>query len=259
MRIKLTVAYDGTQYVGYQSQTNGIAIQDVLEEAVSELFGRPIRTMSASRTDTGVHALGNVACFDVETRIEPSKIAFALNARLPEDIRVVKSERVSDDFHPRFQRTIKTYVYTILNRTHPDPMRRNLEWHIYGPLDDRKMDAAAGALLGEHDFNSFCAAGSSAKTTAREIYAASVRRDGDRVIFEITGNGFLYNMVRIIAGTLVEIGRDDSLAIEDAESVMAAIIEARDRSAAGPTALAKGLMLKEIRYPDYEEADSCLS
>ena len=252
MRIKLTVAYDGSQYVGYQSQTNGIAVQDVLDKAVSELFGEPIRTMSASRTDTGVHAAGNVACFDVETRIEPSKIAFALNARLPEDIRVVLSEQVADDFHPRFQKTVKTYVYTILNRTHPDPVRRHAEWHIYGPLDDKKMAAAAKALIGEHDFASFCAAGSSAKTTVRTIYAAAVRRDGDRVIFEITGNGFLYNMVRIIVGTLVEIGRDEALSESDAEAKMAAIIEARNRKAAGPTALAKGLLLKEIRYPDYE-------
>ena len=161
MRIKLTVAYDGTNYVGYQSQTNGVAIQDVLDQAISDLFGQPIRSMSASRTDTGVHAAGNVAVFDIETRIDPSKIAFALNARLPEDIRVTHSEQVADDFHPRFQKTVKTYEYTILNRTHPDPVRRNTELHIYGPLDENKMAAAASALLGEHDFASFCAAGSS--------------------------------------------------------------------------------------------------
>ena len=250
MRIKLTVAYDGTAYVGYQSQTNGIAIQDVLDQAISDLFGTPVRTMSASRTDTGVHAAGNVAVFDMETRIEPSKIAFALNARLPEDIRVVNSEEVAAEFHPRFQRTIKTYEYTILNRTHPDPVRRHAEWHIYGNLDDRRMDAAAKALWGEHDFASFCAAGSSAKTTVRTIYAADVRREGDRVIFRITGNGFLYNMVRIIVGTLAEIGREDSLTCEEAYEKMAGIIEARDRTAAGPTALAKGLMLMKIEYPD---------
>jgi len=252
MRIKLTVAYDGTNYVGYQSQTNGIAIQDVLDEAISDLFAQPVRTMSASRTDTGVHAAGNVAVFDIDTRIDPSKISFALNARLPEDIRVVRSERVTDDFHPRFQRTIKTYEYTILNRTHPDPVRRNTEWHIYGPLDETVMDAAASALIGEHDFASFCAAGSAAKTTVRTIYAASVRREGDRVIFRITGNGFLYNMVRIIVGTLAELGRDESLTAEAARQKMAEIMEARDRSAAGPTALAKGLMLMEIVYPDAE-------
>ena len=124
MRIKLTVAYDGTAYVGYQSQANGTAIQDVLEKALCELFGTPIRTMSASRTDTGVHAAGNVAVFDVDTRIAPGKIAYALNARLPEDIRISASEQVADDFHPRFQRTVKTYEYHILNRTHPDPTRR---------------------------------------------------------------------------------------------------------------------------------------
>lgn len=245
MRIKLTVAYDGTAYVGYQSQANGTAIQDVLEKALCELFGTPIRTMSASRTDTGVHAAGNVAVFDVDTRIAPGKIAYALNARLPEDIRISASEQVADDFHPRFQRTVKTYEYHILNRTHPDPTRRLYEWHVYGPLDDRKMDKAAGYLIGEHDFASFCAAGSSAKTTVRHIYDASVRREGDRVIFRITGSGFLYNMVRILAGTLADIGKGYRKV-----EAMPGILEAADRRAAGPTAIPKGLILQKIAYPD---------
>ncbi|MDO4478780.1 MAG: tRNA pseudouridine(38-40) synthase TruA [Lachnospiraceae bacterium] len=245
MRVKLTVAYDGSAYVGYQSQTNGTAIQDVLEEALTDLFKKPIRTMNASRTDTGVHALGNVSVFDVETRIPADKLAFALNMRLPEDIRVTASEAVSEDFHPRFQRTVKTYEYTILNRTHPDPTRRLYEWHVYGPLDVTKMDRAAQCLIGEHDFASFCAAGSSAKTTVRRIYDASVRREGDRVIFRITGAGFLYNMVRILAGTLVAIGKGQM-----AEDAMPKILEARQRSAAGNTALAKGLCLMKISYPD---------
>lgn len=248
MRIKLTVAYDGTNYVGYQSQTNGVAIQDVLEKALTELFHEPIRTMNASRTDTGVHAEGNVSVFDVETRIAPSKLAFAINARLPEDIRIVSSEQVADDFHPRFQRTVKTYEYHILNRTHPDPTRRLYEWHVYGELDVQKMDKAAKALIGTHDFASFCAAGSTAKTTVREIYDASVTRQGNHITFRITGSGFLYNMVRILAGTLVEIGKGYF-----PENAMPAIIEARDRKAAGPTAIPKGLVLQKIVYP---EADS---
>lgn len=247
MRIKLTVAYDGTAYVGWQCQTNGIAVQDVLNKAVSDLCGREIRTLGASRTDTGVHAEGNVAVFDADLKMDPSKVAFALNARLPEDIRVVRSEEVAEDFHPRFQKTIKTYEYHILNRTHPDPVGRLYEYHVYGILDDRKMDEASKYLIGEHDFASFCAAGSSAKTTVRTIYDAGVKREGDRVIFHITGNGFLYNMVRIIVGTLVYVGQGR---IEP--SAMLEIIEARNRKAAGPTAIAKGLVLKEICYPDAE-------
>lgn len=249
MRIKLTVAYDGTAYVGWQCQTNGIAVQDVLNEAVSDLCGHQIRTLGASRTDAGVHAEGNVAVFDADLRMDPSKIAFALNARLPEDIRIVRSEKVADDFHPRFQKTVKTYEYHILNRTHPDPIGRLYEYHVYGPLDENKMNEAAQFLLGEHDFASFCAAGNSSKTTVREIYEAGVERRGDRVIFRITGNGFLYNMVRIIAGTLIYIGQGR---MEPGE--MEKIIDACDRSKAGPTAIPRGLVLKEIRYPDAEKA-----
>ena len=227
MRIKLIIAYDGTNYHGFQSQVNGIAIQDVIESALADLFCEPLRIKSASRTDTGVHAEGNVAVFDVETRIAPSKIALALNARLPEDIRIVDSEEVPGDFHPRFQETVKTYEYRILNRKFPDPMMRNLENHIYYPLDAVKMDRAAQYLVGEHDFASFCSSGYSSKTTVRTIYRAEVIRTGDRISFFITGNGFLYNMVRILAGTLIEIG-EGKYPPEEMEK----ILEARDRSCA---------------------------
>lgn len=252
MRIKLIVAYDGTNYNGYQSQVNGIAVQDVLEKAIADLFGQPIRTLGASRTDTGVHAEGNVAVFDVESRIEPSRIAFALNARLPQDIRILDSSRVPDDFHPRFQRTVKTYQYHILNRKFPDPLRRNTEMHYYYDLDERAMHKAAQILIGEHDFASFAAAGFSSRTTVREIYDAKVTRDGDRITFTITGNGFLYNMVRIIAGTLLEIG-----AGKYRPEHMTDILEAKKRKAAGPTAVSKGLVLVRIEYPDFlKERDS---
>ncbi len=245
MRIRLRIAYDGTGYCGFQCQTNGVAVQDVLNDALSELFGMPVRTIGASRTDAGVHAEGNVAVFDMETRIAPSKIAFALNARLPEDIRITESDAVPDDWHPRYRNTVKTYEYRILNRVHPDPLSRRTEMHYYYPLDADKMNRAASYLVGEHDFASFCAAGTSAKSTIRTIYRAEVKREGDRVIFSVTGNGFLYNMVRIIAGTLLEIGGGKYPAEH-----MREILEARDRSAAGPTAVAKGLVLMEILYPD---------
>ena len=253
MRIRLTVAYDGTEYAGFQSQTNGVAVQDVLGEALAGLFGVPVKTMSASRTDAGVHAEGNVVVFDMDTRIEPSKIAFALNSRLPRDIRVVGSDRVPDTFHPRFQNTVKTYEYRILNRAHEDPLTRRTEMHYYYHLDEQKMNEAAGYLIGEHDFRSFCASGYSSRTTVRTIYDASVMREGDRVIFRITGNGFLYNMVRIIAGTLIEIG-----AGRYPPGQMKGILEAKDRGAAGPTAIARGLILMSIKYPDYD-GDAAMS
>lgn len=244
MRIKLTIAYDGTNYHGFQCQVNGVAVQDVVNRALSDLFRTPIKTIGASRTDAGVHAEGNVAAFDVETRIAPGKIAFALNARLPEDIRIVESRQVPDDWHPRYQDTVKTYSYHILNRTHPDPLMRHMEMHVYYPLDEKKMNQAAKYLIGEHDFKSFCAAGNSTKTTVRTIYDASVIRTGDRITFTIRGSGFLYNMVRIIAGTLMEIGQGFYPPEE-----MKNILEARDRSKAGPTAIAKGLVLERIEYP----------
>ena len=243
MRIKLTVAYDGTNYNGFQCQTNGVAIQDVLNGAISDLFGTPIRTIGASRTDAGVHAEGNVAVFDVETRIHPSKIAFALNARLPEDIRVVESERVPDDFHPRYQTTYKTYEYHILNRVHPDPLFRHTEMHVYYPLDAQKMNTAAQYLIGEHDFASFCSSGNSTATTVRTITDASVTRTGDRLVFRIRGNGFLYHMVRIRTGTLLQVGMGQ----RDADD-MSEILASRSRENAGPTAPAKGLILWELRY-----------
>ncbi len=249
MRIKLTIAYDGTAYHGFQCQKNGVAVQDVVNQAASELFQCEIKTVGASRTDAGVHARGNVAVFDVETRIAPSKIAFALNARLPEDIRIVESRQVSDDWHPRYQATIKTYSYHIINRVHPDPLLRHIQMHLYYPLDEKMMNEAAKYLIGEHDFASFCSAGNSTATTVRTIYDANVTRDGDHIVFTVKGNGFLYNMVRILAGTLMEIGQGMY-----PPEAMRSIIEARDRKAAGPTAIAKGLILEKIEYPESEEA-----
>ena len=243
MRIKLTVAYDGTQYAGFQSQNNAPAIQDVLNRAISDLFGSEIKTIGASRTDAGVHAMGNVAVFDIETRMDPSKICFALNTRLPADIRILESERVPDDFHPRYCDTVKTYKYRILNSRFADPIHRLYCTHCHYKLDSELMKKAAEDLVGEHDFASFCAAGFSGNSTVRTIYSCDVHRDGDIIVITITGNGFLYNMVRIIAGTLIDIGCGRRPA-DDIKK----IIEARDRRRAGDTAPAKGLTLEEIRY-----------
>ena len=205
-RIGLVVAYDGTNYCGWQTQPNGITVQGVLNDTLSELLGEKIETIGANRTDAGVHALGNVAVFDTNTRIPGEKISYALNQRLPEDIRIQMSEEVELDFHPRYCDSEKTYEYRILNRTFRMPTRRLDTYFYHYPLDVEKMKKAASHLEGEHDFKSFCAIGAQVKTTVRTIYACDVEKEGDIITIRVTGNGFLSNMVRIIAGTLVQVG-----------------------------------------------------
>lgn len=242
-RVKLVVAYDGTNYHGWQVQDNGITIEEVLNRTISELVQEDIKVIGASRTDAGVHACGNVAVFDTESRIPGDKFSFALNQRLPEDIRIQESCEVDADFHPRYADTVKTYEYNILNRRFELPSKRLYAAFCYYPMDIERMNQAAAYLVGEHDFKSFCSAGAQVQTTVRTIYAVNVTKDDDMVHIRITGNGFLYNMVRIIAGTLMQVGTG----LMEPEQVEE-ILEARDRSKAGPTAVAKGLTLVEIRY-----------
>lgn len=242
-RVKLVVAYDGTNYHGWQVQDNGITIEEVLNRTISELVQEDIKVIGASRTDAGVHACGNVAVFDTESRIPGDKFSFALNQRLPEDIRIQESYEVDADFHPRYADTVKTYEYNILNRRFELPSKRLYAAFCYYPMDIERMNQAAAYLVGEHDFKSFCSAGAQVQTTVRTIYAVNVTKDDDMVHIRITGNGFLYNMVRIIAGTLMQVGTG----LMEPEQVKE-ILEARDRSKAGPTAVAKGLTLVEIRY-----------
>lgn len=244
-RVKLTVAYDGTNYCGWQVQPNGITVQEVLNRHLSELTGETIETIGASRTDAGVHALGNVAVFDTRVRMPGEKFSFALNQRLPEDIRIQESREVPETFHPRYVESEKTYEYQILNRRFPIPTERFYSHFTYVPLDIEKMQEAGGYLLGEHDFKSFCGAGAQVKTTVRCIHALDITKEADKITIRIRGNGFLYNMVRIIAGTLMEIGGG---AYPPAH--MRAILEAKDRKAAGPTAPARGLTLVQIKYTD---------
>lgn len=205
-RVKLTVAYDGTNYCGWQVQPNGITVQEVLNQCLSEFTGENIETIGASRTDAGVHALGNVAVFDTEMRMPGDKFSFALNQRLPEDIRIQKSEEVDADFHPRYVKSQKTYEYRILNCRFPIPTERFYSHFTYIPLDVDKMKEAASYLIGEHDFKSFCGTGAQVKTTVRTVKEIQIEKSGDRITIRITGEGFLYNMVRIIAGTLMDIG-----------------------------------------------------
>lgn len=242
-RVKLVVAYDGTNYHGWQVQDNGITIEEVLNRTISELVQEDIKVIGASRTDAGVHACGNVAVFDTESRIPGDKFSFALNQRLPKDIRIQESCEVDADFHPRYADTVKTYEYNILNRRFELPSKRLYAAFCYYPMDIERMNQAAAYLVGEHDFKSFCSAGAQVQTTVRTIYAVNVTKDDDMVHIRITGNGFLYNMVRIIAGTLMQVGTG----LMEPEQVKE-ILEARDRSKAGPTAVAKGLTLVEIRY-----------
>ncbi len=245
MRVKMTVAYDGTNYKGWQVQPNGITIEEVLNKNLSNLLGEEIVVSGASRTDSGVHSLGNIAVFDTNTRMPADKIAFALNQRLPEDIVAQGSSEVEDGWHPRYQNSRKTYEYRILNRTFRMPTRRLDTYFYHYPLDVEKMKKAASYLVGEHDFKSFCAIGAQVKTTARTIYACDVEKEGDIITIRVTGNGFLYNMVRIIAGTLVQIGGG---AIEP--EAMEAILLKKDRSAAGPTAPAHGLTMMGIEFEE---------
>lgn len=242
-RVKLVVAYDGTNYHGWQVQDNEITIEEVLNRTISELVQEDIKVIGASRTDAGVHACGNVAVFDTESRIPGDKFSFALNQRLPEDIRIQESCEVDADFHPRYADTVKTYEYNILNRRFELPSKRLYAAFCYYPMDIERMNQAAAYLVGEHDFKSFCSAGAQVQTTVRTIYAVNVTKEDDMVHIRITGNGFLYNMVRIIAGTLMQVGTG----LMEPERVKE-ILEARDRSKAGPTAVAKGLTLVEIRY-----------
>ena len=242
-RIKLTIAYDGTNYCGWQIQPNGITIEEVLNKTLTKLTGENIQVIGASRTDSGVHALGNVAVFDTETTIPAEKIAMALNQRLPEDIVVVQSEEVDADFHPRYCDCSKTYEYHIINTRIPIPTQRLTNYFVSYELNLEHMRQAASDLIGEHDFVSFCNVRTDVENTVRTITALDILTEGNHITIRITGDGFLYNMVRIIVGTLIRVGRGFY-----APEKVKEILEAKDRKAAGVTAPAHGLMLVEINY-----------
>ena len=248
-RYMLVVAYDGSEYCGWQIQPNGPTIEGELNKALSGLLRQKIEVIGASRTDSGVHSMGNVCVFDAETRIPAEKMALALNQRLPQDIRVRKSMEVPDSFHPRHADTVKTYEYKIYNDKIENPLYRLYSKFCYLNLDIEKMKKAAGFIVGEHDFSAFCSAGSSVVDKVRTVYSCDILVDefpgepGRLITIRITGNGFLYNMVRIIAGTLIEVGcgRTDPETVSD-------IIASKDRSLAGDTAEARGLTLVNIKY-----------
>ena len=262
----MLVSYDGTDYHGSQLQPNGSSIEEKLNEALSMLTGESARVLFASRTDAGVHALGNVAVFDTAMRMAADKFAFAINQRLPEDIRVLASDEVSAHWHPRKQHCRKSYTYRIFNSKIPNPLVRRYAHFCYYPLQLEPMRQAAACLIGEHDFASFCAAGSQAENTVRTIDSIRVEENevsawngallpGRMVTIRVTGSGFLYNMVRIIAGTLMEIGTGRRMPEE-----MKQILARRDRRFAGAAAPARGLTLCRIRFlselPARQEVES---
>ena len=242
-RVRITVAYDGTNYHGWQLQDNGITIEEELNRCLTELLGEEIKVIGASRTDSGVHALGNVAVFDTVNRMPAKKISYALNQRLPEDIRIQKSEEVLPDWHPRHCESRKTYEYRIYRGECPMPVKRLYSHFIYTPLDAGRMREASAYLEGEHDFKSFCQTGAQVESTVRTLYSLWVEEQDSDLVIRVCGSGFLYNMVRIIAGTLIEVGQGK----REPESMLQ-VLRALDRSAAGPTAPANGLTLVKYEF-----------
>lgn len=245
-RILLEIAYDGTNYCGWQVQPDLPTVENEINKGLSALLNEQIEVIGASRTDSGVHALGNIAVFDTNSRIPADKFTLALNQRLPEDIRVQTSKEVPLDFHPRRVNCRKTYRYRILNRRIALPTDRYYSHFVYYPLSLELMKKAGSYLIGDHDYKSFCSVKTQVIDTVRTIYDLRVAREdknGDMITITIEGNGFLYNMIRIIAGTLIEVGRG-ALLPED----MPNILKGLDRSLAGPTAPPEGLILMKIDY-----------
>ena len=242
-RIRMIVEYDGTNYAGWQRQTNALAVQQVLEEALSKLTRVPVTVTGASRTDAGVHALGQSVHFDTESRIPADKFAYALNTLLPPDVRVRRSMEAPADFHARFSSKGKRYRYLIYESPHAGALNRFTHAHTIYKLDDQRMRDEAAALLGTHDFAAFAASGSVVKDTVRTICRADLERRGEEIELTVEGNGFLYNMVRIIAGTLISVG-----AGKLEPGAIRRAIETGDRLQLGVTAPAHGLTLMEVYY-----------
>ncbi len=239
----LRVSYDGTDFCGWQVQNEMRTVEGELNKAINELTGETTEVIGASRTDSGVHAKGNVAVFDTESSIPAEKFMYAINSLLPDDVTVVESKEVDRDFHPRHCRSVKTYEYRIYTSRINNPLKRRFAYRFPTELDVEKMDEAAKYLIGEHDFKSFCCVRTQAETTIREIISADVYRDDEDIVIRVTGAGFLYNMVRIIAGSLMEVGSGKYEPVHIKE-----VLEGTDRTLAGPTAEPQGLTLVNIEF-----------
>jgi tRNA pseudouridine38-40 synthase len=259
---KITLAYDGTNYVGWQRQAAGPSIQGAVEDALRAIGDADVAVAGAGRTDAGVHALGQVASFVLGRDMDPQVLQRALNGRLPRDIRVVAAARAPEAFHARFSAKTKTYRYRICNASVVSPFERRYVWHVPVPLAADAMDAAARELEGRHDFAAFQTAGTATRTTERTVLASRVMRvasaalpqmepaderfrSGELVVYEVTGDGFLRHMVRAVAGTLVDIGRG-----RWPPGRMREVLASRSRGAAGPTVPPEGLFLVAVEYGD---------
>lgn len=242
--IKLTIEFDGTRYHGWQLQENALTVQEVITSAIRALTGEDCNLTGSGRTDAGVHAMGFVANFYTASRIPPDRFAFALYSLLPDDISIRDSEEVPHEFHSRFSAKGKKYRYLIHNSRIKSALLNNRAYNVpICTLDVEKMQAAADHFLGTHDFKAFMAAGSSLENTVRTIHSLTLERNGDLITLDIKGNGFLYNMVRIITGTLIDVGAGKILPDEIPD-----IIESLDRNRAGKTVPASGLYLVEVYY-----------
>lgn len=245
-RIKLTLEYEGTHYVGWQVQPNGPSVQARVELALTQLLEQPTAVQAAGRTDSGVHALGQVACFDTERSLPLKAFWLGLNGLLPEEIAVVRAEEVPLDFDPRRHSRGKRYRYLISNRRSRSPLRRRTHWEVFAPLELEPMRQAAGCLLGRHDFSSFRAADCQARHPVRELRQLLVEGESGGVLsLTVEGTAFLKHMVRNLVGSLAEVGKG-----RRPPSWMGEILEARDRTCSGPTAPAHGLCLLEVFYAD---------
>lgn len=248
MRIKLIIEYEGTAYAGWQRQKNGVSVQEMLERAFYEATGEQVTVHGAGRTDAGVHAEAQVAHFDTNCTIPPGKMSYALNMLLPPDIRVRQSMEVTEDFHARFSAKAKTYRYTFYNDIHASALHRNTTTHIHYRLDISAMKAAAAFLRGTHDYKCFCSSGSDVKDTVRTIHRLEITSQEPFLFIDVTGSGFLYNMVRIIAGTLIDVGMK-----RISPEYVKEIITGKDRTLASATAPARGLTLKEVHYTPFSD------
>ncbi len=243
MRIKITVEYDGTEYCGWQVQPNGVTVQQRLNEAVEALTDEKTSVVGSGRTDSGVHAAGQVAHFDTNSTIPPQRFAAALNSVLPADIRVLSSCEAEEGFHARFCAKKKTYSYKMYIAETVRPLWDRYACLLAYPVDVAAMSSAAKLFVGEHDFRSFMTSGSSVQDTVRTVYSASVTTDGDFITFTVCGSGFLYNMVRIMAGTLVEVG-----AGRMSEADVVSALENGQRTLSGKTMPPHGLTLVSVEY-----------
>lgn len=245
-RVKLTLEYDGTRYVGWQVQPNGPSIQSELTRALTQLLGAPVSVSAAGRTDAGVHAQGQVVCFDTERTLPLKAYWMGLNGHLPEDIAVVRAEEVPPDFDPRRWSHGKRYRYRISNRPSRSPLRRHTHWEVFAPLNVEAMRLGASLLLGRHDFSAFRAADCQAKHAVREVRRVDVEgTSGDAISLVVEGTAFLKHMVRNIAGTLVHVGND-----RHPPAWVAEVLASRDRKGAGPTAPPQGLVMEAVFYGD---------